>query len=116
MGNTDDRTLSILNRTKALKKKHSKHVDTMFIFLCFIFTGGLAFIFEMLAYGGEKGYIPGLYASSLLYSNAGGYVLAGVIAFMAGVIISVLCIKYIFKSSGSIRNGKKQNNKKIHDN
>lgn len=36
---------------------------------------------------------PG-YGSILLAEDAGGYVLAGVIAFMAGVIVTVLCIRY----------------------
>ena len=34
------------------------------------------------------------YGSILLGEGAGGYVLAGVLAFMAGVIITVLCIRW----------------------
>ena len=36
----------------------------------------------------------GLAGSSLLGESAGGYVLAAVIAFFAGVIVTALCLKY----------------------
>lgn len=32
--------------------------------------------------------------ATMLFENAGGYVLAAVLAFMLGVIITVLCIRY----------------------
>ena len=35
-----------------------------------------------------------MYGSILLYEDAGGYVLVGVISFIAAVVITVLCIKY----------------------
>jgi hypothetical protein len=34
------------------------------------------------------------YGAMLVNSGAGGYILAGVIAFMAGVIITVLCVRH----------------------
>ncbi|MCR4804675.1 MAG: hypothetical protein K5981_03390 [Clostridia bacterium] len=46
------------------------------------------------------GFLPLEYAgSTLTYGNAGGYILAAVLAFMAGAIITVLCIRW--------KNGKK---------
>ncbi len=36
-------------------------------------------------------------ASALLFESAGGYVLVGVVAFMAAVIITVLCLRYSAK-------------------
>ena len=40
----------------------------------------------------------GAFGSMLLYEDAGGYVLVGVIAFSAAVVITVLCMKYKAKS------------------
>lgn len=36
----------------------------------------------------------GMSGAMLLHENAGGYVLVGVIAFAAAVVITVLCIRY----------------------
>lgn len=41
-----------------------------------------------------------MYGSMLLHEDAGGYVLVGVIAFTAAVIITVLCIRYAEKNRG----------------
>lgn len=42
----------------------------------------------------EQAALPGFYGSILLHEDAGGYVLVGIISFVAAVIITVLCIKY----------------------
>lgn len=49
--------------------------------------------------------VPALtvYGTILLGGGAGGYVLAGVIAFMAGVVVTVLCIRAQRKRKHSIR-------------
>lgn len=38
--------------------------------------------------------LPGPYGSMLLHQGAGGYVLVGVVAFTAAVILTTLCFKY----------------------
>jgi len=44
--------------------------------------------------GGGRGGATELYGAMLLYDDAGGYVFAGVLAFMAGVVVTVLCIRH----------------------
>jgi hypothetical protein len=53
----------------------------------------LAGMFARMTDGGGTGHVPGMYGSALLYSSAGGYVLAGVLAFTAGVAVTVICIR-----------------------
>lgn len=45
----------------------------------------------------------GMYGTMLLRENVGGYVLVGVIAFVAAVVITLLCIRYRERSR---KNGK----------
>ena len=48
--------------------------------------------------GRGRGGVSGLYGAMLLNDEAGGYVFAGVLAFMAGVVVTVLCIRQRRKS------------------
>ena len=43
--------------------------------------------------GGHRSSVPGLYGAALLYEGAGGYMLVGVIAFAAAVVVTMLCIR-----------------------
>jgi hypothetical protein len=40
------------------------------------------------------GSVPGMYGTMLMFDGAGSYVVAGVIAFMAGVLVAVLCLRH----------------------
>jgi hypothetical protein len=51
----------------------------------------LALIFGGSHPGGTAGAYTG---ATMLFEDAGGYVLAAVLAFMLGVIVTVLCIRY----------------------
>lgn len=62
-------------------------------FLCMLMTAALTGI--VVASEGMSGSaVAGLYGSILLHDDVGGYVLVGVVAFAAAVVITVLCIRY----------------------
>ena len=44
--------------------------------------------------GSEHSAALSMYGSILLHEDVGGYVLVGVISFIAAVVITVLCIRY----------------------
>ena len=44
--------------------------------------------------GGAPGMVSGFYGATLLYDDAGAYVLVGMLAFVAGVIVTMLCLRY----------------------
>lgn len=48
----------------------------------------------MLSGGVHSGETSGMQGSIMLKENAGGYVLVGVISFMAAVVITLLCIHF----------------------
>ena len=72
---------------------------------------GLTVCLAALIFGGSHaGGTAGAYTgAAMLFENAGGYVLAAVLAFMLGVIITVLCIRYRKKhESGQDDEGKER--------
>lgn len=51
--------------------------------------------------GAHRGGVTGIYSgSAMLYENAGGYVMAALVAFSSGVVITVLCIRRQKKKTG----------------
>ncbi len=55
-----------------------------------IFLMGAAYTMAGLGHGGT---VTGFYGTMLLREGAGGYVLAGVLSFVAGVAVTMLCIR-----------------------
>ena len=60
-------------------------------------SGGLALCFFLLATGGRAarpvGETSPYSGAAMLFADAGGYVLLAVAAFMAGVVIAVVCLR-----------------------
>jgi H+/Cl- antiporter ClcA len=93
MYDTEMRMTVVEHRVAVLRRKHEKRLAAILSMLCLMLTGSISGIASALADGGQ-GYVPGLYGSTMLFENAGGYVLVGVLAFSAAVVITVLCIRY----------------------
>lgn len=93
MRDAEERTALILSRTRLLRQKREKNRDAGLFSVCCALCVCLAGLFRVLTDGGGTGHVPGFYGSALLYGDAGGYVLAGVLSFSAGVVITVLCIR-----------------------
>lgn len=58
--------------------------------------------------GSSPGAVQGMNGATMLLENAGGYVLVGVLCFIAAVVITVLCIR-------SREKAKKENDKSEED-
>ena len=65
----------------------------------------------LLVFGGEEAHLggaAGLYSgATMLFENAGGYVIAAIVAFMAGVVLTVFLIR---KKNAKETNEKKERN------
>ena len=72
--------------------------------VCLIFDGGAA-------HGGGA---AGLYSGAMLFENAGGYVLAAIAAFMAGVVITAAILKKIKPDSRGDKNESLKNGEEDH--
>lgn len=90
---TEERVKSLHARMDALKRRREKRKTGLTGEACVVLTLCLVWlIFD----GGtaHKGGPAGLYSgATMLFENAGGYVLAAVAAFAAGVVVTVLLIK-----------------------
>jgi len=93
MRDTDERTELILQRVRMLRRRRARQGSEALAAICCVLCVCLAGLFQVQTDGGGSAHVPELYGSALLYSGAGGYVLVGVMAFAAGVVVTVLCIR-----------------------
>ena len=87
------------SRMNALRKKNKRRMTFLLAMLCLLMTAGLAALAGP-SVGGGRGSVSELYGSTLLSEDAGGYVLVGVSAFMAAVVITALCIRRREREAG----------------
>lgn len=93
MYDTQTRVAMVTRRVTMLHRKRENRLAAMLSMLCLMLTGGL--IGAIGAFGDQgQGYVSGLYGATMLFEDAGGYVLVGVITFAAAVAITVLCIRH----------------------
>lgn len=105
MRSAEERTALILGRTRSLRRDRERRRDAGLLSACCALC---ACLLLALTDGGAGGHVPGFYGSALLYGSAGGYVLAGVSAFAAGVVVTVLCIRYKKKQDRETEKGEEK--------
>lgn len=93
MYDTMERIKRVKLRAEELRFKQEKWLLGALSILCVVLPLSLIGAIRMVT-SRECGTVLGLYGTMLLYEDAGGYVLVGVITFAAAVIITVLCIRY----------------------
>ena len=95
-----ERVSALRERMAALREKRERRKTAGLGAVC----AGLAACLAALIFDGRRmGGTAGSYAgAAMLFEDAGGYVLAAVAAFMTGVVITVLCIRYGRKRGGRI--------------
>ena len=89
----EERIASLHARMAALTERRERRKTAALGAGC----AGLALCVVLLIFseGAARGGTAGEYTGAMmLFENAGGYVLLSILAFMAGVIITVLCIRY----------------------
>ncbi|MCI2046619.1 MAG: hypothetical protein LKJ90_02745 [Faecalibacterium sp.] len=93
MRTTEEQLSEILHRKCAIQARRQKARIGSLSGLSVLLTAALAIGF--IDIGNLPPGIPAqtVYGSMLLGVSAGGYVLAGVAAFMTGVVVTVLCIR-----------------------
>jgi membrane protein implicated in regulation of membrane protease activity len=104
MRSAEERTALILGRTRSLRRDQERRRDAGLLSACCALCACLLLALT----DGGAGHVPGFYGSALLYGSAGGYVLAGVSAFAAGVVVTVLCIKYKKKQDRETEKGEEK--------
>lgn len=93
MYDTAKRVELVKARADAIRRRQAKRGIRRLSALCAVLTVSCVGVFSM-ATDPELPAMWGMSGTMLLHENAGGYVLVGVIAFAAAVVITVLCIRY----------------------
>lgn len=93
MHDTAERIKRVKLRARELQRTNKTRLISAFSALCIILSLSLAGVIGVMT-GGSSGNVSGLYGTMLLYEDAGGYALVGIIAFVTAVIITTLCMRY----------------------
>lgn len=93
MYDTKDRVELVKNGVRRLQRRREKNILRGLSALCVLLGASL-----MTAAGSLAGFahptVRTFYGTILLHEDAGGYVLVGLVAFCAAVVITALCFKY----------------------
>jgi len=93
----EERVASLHVRMRALRRRRELRKTAALGIACGCVTACLlmlVFVEGSVCRGSIINGTAGLYSgATMLFENAGGYVLAAVLAFMAGTVISVICIR-----------------------
>lgn len=93
MYDTETRVTMVVRRVNVLHRKRENRLTAMLSMLCLMLTVSLTGTIG--AFGGQgQGSVTELYGATMLFEDMGGYVLVGVLTFVAAVAITVLCIRY----------------------
>lgn len=93
MHDTAERVRRVRLRAGEMRRKRENRLLGGLSSLCAVLAFSLIGTIGVLTGSGQGGTVPGFYGAMLLYEDAGGYVLVGVLSFAAAVVITVLCIR-----------------------
>lgn len=101
-GVTESRMQEIRRRTQCLRRRYARRARAWLTACSLMLLGGMGALLRHAQAPGISTVTRG-YGSVLLRSDAGLYVVVGVIAFSAGAALTVLCIRYREKQLRSER-------------
>lgn len=93
MYDTATRVKLVKKRIRQKQRAREQHIIHGLSALCLLLFVSLAGVIGAASGYGHCASLS-LYGSILLYKDAGGYVLVGILSFTAAVIITVFCIRY----------------------
>lgn len=101
MLDTDARVAAVNDRVARLRRKRERRANAVLSTACAALCFGLFGVVGLLSGQSSSVSVAGLYgSSSLLGSNAGGYVLVAVISFSLAVVVTMLCLRRRLASRG----------------
>ena len=106
----EEKVAALHKRMEALRRRREKRKTQALGISC----AGLTFCLLFLVFGegaAHRGGAAGMYSgATMLFENAGGYVLTALAAFAVGTLVTVLCIRY--RRAGEDRTGKPEDESK----
>ena len=99
--------MAVFRRTRERRKTKALSLVSAALTICLLF----------MVFGGANafpGSSEGSFTGTMLFENAGGYALTAVIAFMAGMAITLVCLRSQFR--GKQQAHSQENKEQIQDN
>ncbi len=90
---TDEALAEVLRRSDQLVRRRDRRTCGRLFGLTGALLAALVLVIAVLPGGGGSAPAESVYGAFLLSREAGGYVLAAVLAFALGVVITLLCLK-----------------------
>jgi hypothetical protein len=94
MHDTAERVRRVQLRAGELHRKRERRLLGGLASLCVLLAFSLVGTVGIMTGGGRGCTVLGSYGAILLHDDAGGYVLASVLAFTVGVVVTALCIRH----------------------
>lgn len=96
MQTTEARMVALVQKQKvAVASRRTNRQFSGLSTACILITACLVGLSNMLSLGGlGASAVAGLYGSVLLCDGAGGYVFVGVLAFVTGAFVTILCLRF----------------------
>lgn len=81
-------------RVRELRRKQAKKCICKLSVLCVVLLASFVWTVGVLTEQVGLTDIRGMCGTMLLHEDAGGYVVVGVVTFVAAVVITILCVRY----------------------
>lgn len=115
MYDTAERIRLVKQRAGKMRQKRERRSLGALFVLCLILSLALLLTFASVT-GGQRGAsVREMMGATLMFEDAGAYVLVGIISFTAAVIITVLCLRQRHKAEMSRKDNSQQENSRMAD-
>ena len=101
-GKTETRMREIRSRTRQYQKRYEARLLSCLTMCSLFLLAGIGVLFRRVQTPGIPAVVNG-YGGVLLQDGAGPYIIIGLLAFVIGVTVTVLCIR--LKNKSTIRTG-----------
>lgn len=98
MYDTAERLRQVKVRAEALRQKRERRALRALSLLCLALSFALIHTFTQVVRGQRGASVQQMLGATLMFEDAGAYVLVGVISFSAAVLITVLCLRRRYKN------------------
>ena len=99
--NIDESMLQITAKSRNLKiKKQRRNIGFIAVSLMLVFAAFVIAVYEYSGFG-MVGTEYSYYGAFMLPNEAGGYILVGVVSFVAAVAVTLICLRYKGRNKSS---------------
>ena len=105
----DERVLLVRRRARQLRRQRENRLLGGLSSLCAALSFALVAAFSGLSGAAQGGTVLGLYGATMMFEDAGGYVLVGLLCFAAAAVITLLCIRHREKNKENSKTREDEN-------